>query len=247
MTFTITFCQQAGKDKLKNQDALFNGSSVFQYQLMKAESIELNVEKMMLGVADGVSNSPKSHYASRFMMEQLAQCQQLSSAWLRQAQQVLSQTFSSRYLGSTTTFVACEVNQNGKCKIINLGDSRAYKITAQGEWQQLSVDHTILNEMQEQGLADTQTAYSGLYNGLSDCLVADENETAFRVAVTETELVQGEAILLCSDGLSHYLHSDLLKKIWQQFSSNRERLTICRKMVKKHRYYDDFSAIICQF
>lgn len=247
MTFTITFCQQAGKDKLKNQDALFNGNSVFQYQLKKAETIELNTEKMMLGVADGVSNSPKSHYASRFMMEQLAQCQQLSSAWLRQTQQALSQTLSSRYLGSATTFVACEVNQNGKCKIINVGDSRAYKITTQGEWQQLSVDHTILNEMQQQGLADMQTAYSGLYNGLSDCLVADGNETAFRIAVAETELVHGEAILLCSDGLSHYLHSDLLKKIWQQFSSNRERLTICRKMVKKHRYYDDFSAIICQF
>lgn len=247
MTFTITFCQQAGKDKLKNQDALFNGNSVFQYQLKKAETIELNAEKMVLGVADGVSNSPKSHYASRFMMEQLAQCQQLSSAWLRQTQQALSQTLSSRYLGSATTFVACEVNQNSKCKIINVGDSRAYKITAQGEWQQLSVDHTILNEMQQQGLVDKQTAYSGLYNCLSDCLVADENETEFRIAVTETELVQGEAILLCSDGLSHYLHSDLLKKIWQQFSSNRERLTICRKMVKKHRYYDDFSAIICQF
>ncbi|EQA11612.1 phosphosphosphatase domain protein [Glaesserella parasuis D74] len=92
MTFTITFCQQAGKDKLKNQDALFNGNSVFQYQLKKAETIELNAEKIMLGVADGVSSSPKSYYASRFMMKQLAQCQQLSSAWLRQAQQALSQT-----------------------------------------------------------------------------------------------------------------------------------------------------------
>ncbi|MDO9797243.1 protein phosphatase 2C domain-containing protein [Glaesserella parasuis] len=247
MTFTITFCQQAGKDKLKNQDALFNGNSVFQYQLKKAETIELNAEKIMLGVADGVSSSPKSYYASRFMMEQLAQCQQLSSAWLRQAQQALSQTLSSRYLGSATTFVACELTQDGKCKIINVGDSRAYKITAEGEWQQLSVDHTILNEMQQQGLADKQTVYSGLYNGLSDCLVADENETAFRIAVAETELVQGEAILLCSDGLSHYLHSDLLNKIWQQFLCNQERLTICRKMVKKHRYYDDFSVIICQF
>ena len=247
MTFTITFCQQAGKGKLKNQDALFNGHSVFQYQLKKAETIELNMEKIMLGVADGVSSSLKSYYASRFMMKQLAQCQQLSSAWLRQTQQALSQTLSSRYLGSSTTFVACELTQDGKCKIINVGDSRAYKITAEGEWQQLSVDHTILNEMQQQGLADRNTTYSGMYNGLSDCLVADANETEFRIAVTETVLAQGEAILLCSDGLSHYLHSDLLKKIWQQFSSNRERLTICRKMVKKHRYYDDFSAIICQF
>ncbi|WP_303819004.1 PP2C family serine/threonine-protein phosphatase [Actinobacillus minor] len=247
MTFTITFCQQVGKGKLKNQDALFNSNSVFQYQLKKAETIELSAEKIILGVADGVSSSPKSHYASRFMMDQLAQCQHFSSAWLRQMQQALSETLANRYLGSATTFVACEVNQNGECKIINVGDSRAYKITVQGEWQQLSVDHTILNEMQEQGLADRKIAYSRMYNGLSDCLVVDANETEFRIAVTETVLAQGEAILLCSDGLSHYLSSDLLKKIWKQFSSNQERLTICRKMVKKHRYYDDFSAILCQF
>lgn len=33
----ITFCQQIGSNKRRNQDALFNGEAVFQYKLKTAE------------------------------------------------------------------------------------------------------------------------------------------------------------------------------------------------------------------
>ena len=33
----ITFCQQTGKNKKHNQDALFNGETVFQFKLKTAE------------------------------------------------------------------------------------------------------------------------------------------------------------------------------------------------------------------
>jgi hypothetical protein len=33
----ITFCQQIGKNKKHNQDALFNGEAVFQFKLKTAE------------------------------------------------------------------------------------------------------------------------------------------------------------------------------------------------------------------
>ena len=33
----ITFCQQIGKNKKHNQDALFNGETVFQFKLKTAE------------------------------------------------------------------------------------------------------------------------------------------------------------------------------------------------------------------
>ncbi len=35
----ITFCQQIGSNKRHNQDALFNGESVFQYKLKTAENV----------------------------------------------------------------------------------------------------------------------------------------------------------------------------------------------------------------
>ncbi|MFC0976776.1 hypothetical protein ACFGYE_07695 [Pasteurella multocida] len=37
----VTFCQQAGTLKKRNQDALFNSERVYQYVLKKSETIEI--------------------------------------------------------------------------------------------------------------------------------------------------------------------------------------------------------------
>lgn len=243
----ITFCQQAGIGRKVNQDALFNGRDIFQYKLKKAESFLAEELPLYIGIADGISSSPHSHRASRFLMEQLAMCNVFTTHWLRQTQQSLSENLSREYFGSASTFIGAKLDINGKLKLINVGDSRAYKITKQGEWQQLSYDHSMLSELREQGLVDEKTEYSGMYRSLTDCLVADMNYQDFRIFSTEVIFQEGDSLLLCSDGFSDYLSPKLLQQIWQRYTDSRERLTACRKMVKKHRLYDDFSAILCEF
>lgn len=49
MTFQLTFCQQAGNKHKKNQDALFNGKAVYQWQLKNAESYILDENKVISG------------------------------------------------------------------------------------------------------------------------------------------------------------------------------------------------------
>ncbi|MEE3608331.1 PP2C family protein-serine/threonine phosphatase [Avibacterium paragallinarum] len=247
MPFQLTFCQQAGNDKKHNQDALFNGVNVYQWKLKNAENVILYEDTVIFGIADGVSNSPKPQLASRFLMEQLSQCQLLSSAWLRDIQNKLSERYAQSYFGTSSTFVGCELYADGSGKIVNTGDSRAYKITINGEWQQLSFDHTILAEMQAQGLADEQTEYAAMYQGLSDCISANFDEADFRIHIATFQLAKGESILLCSDGLHNYITPIQIKQIWQKYPNSIERLQICRKMVKKHRTYDDFSVILCEF
>lgn len=246
MPFQLTFCQQAGNKHKKNQDALFNGKAVYQWQLKNAESDMLNHEKVIFGVADGVSHSPQSQLASRFLMEQLSKCQALNSTWLRATQLALCEKYAASYFGISSTFVGCELHANGKGKILNVGDSRAYKITANGEWQQLSEDHTVLNEMKMQGLAQYSVEYASIYRALSDCIIADIDAADFRIHSAECWLEKGESILLCSDGLHDYLTPQQLAMIWQHSPSNAERLQICRKMVKKHRLYDDLSVVVCE-
>ena len=53
----ITFCQQIGKNKKHNQDALFNGETVFQFKLKTAEKRVENRPHFIIGIADGISNS----------------------------------------------------------------------------------------------------------------------------------------------------------------------------------------------
>lgn len=244
MSFKLTFCQQVGNKQKKNQDALFNGKNVYQWQLKNAESDILKGEKVIFGVADGVSSHSKSHCISRFLMEQLAQCEALNTAWLRTAYTQLCEQFAQTHLGASSTFVACELSANGKGRIVNVGDSRAYKITANNQWQQLSCDHTVLSEMKQQGLVNEKTDYASIYNGLTDCLVADFAADDFRIHVTEFQLKKGECILLCSDGLNDVISQ--LEYLWPRAFNRKLALDICRKIVKKHRLYDDLSVVACE-
>lgn len=246
MPFQLTFCQQVGNYRQKNQDALFNGKAVYQWQYKNAESELLDKNKVIFGVADGVSHSLKSQLASLFLMEKLSECQALSSMWLRATQLALCEKYATSHFGISSTFVGCELDANGKGKILNVGDSRAYKITASGEWQQLSLDHTVLNEMKAQGLANERAEYASMYRALSDCITADFEAEDFRIHSAEFQLEKGDSILLCSDGFYDYLTPKQIEMIWRKYAINREQLQICRKLVKKHRLYDDFSAVICE-
>lgn len=75
----ITFCQQIGSNKRRNQDALFNGEAVFQYKLKTAEKRLENRPHFIVGVADGISNSNRSEKASKLAMQLLSQMESISS------------------------------------------------------------------------------------------------------------------------------------------------------------------------
>lgn len=246
MPFQITFCQQAGNKHKKNQDALFNGKAVYQWQLKNAESYILDRENVIFGVADGVSSHPRNHLAARYLMQLLSQCHYLDSGWLRVAHNDLCINLVKDYFGASCTFVACELQADGKARVVNVGDSRAYKISANNKWQQLSFDHTVLSEMKQQNLVKEEIEYASMYNGLTDCIVADFEADDFRIHVTECWLEKGESILLCSDGLHELLAPRVIQNIWEGWGCNIERLQICKKLIKKHRLYDDFSAVICE-
>ena len=57
----------------------------------------------------------------------------LSRQTINHVQATLSKELAEDYFGSSTTFVAAEIDQTtGQTKIISVGDSRAYLIDTQG-------------------------------------------------------------------------------------------------------------------
>lgn len=144
----ITFCQQIGSNKRHNQDALFNGETVFQYKLKMAEKRLETRPHFIVGVADGISNSNQPEKASKLAMQLLSQMESLNRQTIHELQSCLSAELAEDYFGSATTFVAAEIDQiTRKVKILSVGDSRAYLIDAQGKWQQITQDHSILSEL----------------------------------------------------------------------------------------------------
>ncbi|MDU7463071.1 MAG: protein phosphatase 2C domain-containing protein [Haemophilus haemolyticus] len=242
----ITFCQQIGSNKRHNQDALFNGEAVFQYKLKTAEKRLENRPHFIVGVADGISNSNRSEKASKLAMQLLSQMESLNRQTIHELQSCLSAELAEDYFGSATTFMAAEIDQiTRKAKILSIGDSRAYLIDAQGKWQQITQDHSILSELLTDFPDKKEEDFATIYGGVSSCLVADYSEFQDKIFYQEIEIKQGESLLLCSDGLTDGLLEERREKIWKQYDNDKSRLTVCRKLIAKQGFYDDLSVVIC--
>ncbi len=158
-------------------------------------------------------------------MALLSQCQSLDSQWLRQAHGDFCEKLAKDYFGASCTFVACELHHNGRGRMVNVGDSRAYKITANGEWQQLSFDHTILAEMKQKGLVKEGSNYASMYNGLTDCIVADFDADDFRIHIAEFQLEKARAF--CS--VLTVCTNNSPQKLFRRFRTDtKARLIVCK-------------------
>ena len=237
----ITFCQQIGKNKRHNQDALFNGETVFQFKLKTAEKRLENRPHFIIGIADGISNSNHAEKASKCVMSALQKIQTLSRNTIPYLQDKLSEQLADTYFGSATTFVAAEIDQvNQKAKIVSVGDSRAYIIDEAGKWRQITKDHSILSELLELSPHQKEEDFATIYGG-------DYSEFQDKIFYQEIEIKQCESLLLCSDGLTDGLSDEMREKIWQKYPDDKDRLTVCRKMIEKQSFSDDLSVIICAF
>ena len=244
----ITFCQQIGSNKRRNQDALFNGEAVVQYKLKTAEKRLENRPHFIVGVADGISNSNRSEKASKLAMQLLSKMESLSRQTIYDLQSSLSAELAEDYFGSATTFVAAEIDQiTRKANILSVGDSRAYLIDTQGKWQQITQDHSILSELLADFTDKKEEDFATIYGGVASWLVADYSEFQDKIFYQEIEIQQGESLLLCSDGLTDGLSEEIREKIWKQYDNDKSRLTVCRKLIAKQGFYDDLSVIICAF
>lgn len=241
----ISFCQQSGKNKRHNQDALFNGEDVFQYVFKKPEKrIELRPH-FIIGMADSVYNSTRPAKASKVVMEALKEIDSLSRETIIYLQDKLSESLADNYFGSATTFVGAEINQlEHKAKILSVGDSRAYLISKEGKWQQITEDHSVLSELLEQD--QTQDDYATIYGGVCSCLVADNSEFKDKIFFKEIEIKEEETLLLCIDSLTNEISLSKIENLWQKNGDSGLSLRLFQNVIKIKSFYDDLSIIICK-
>ncbi|MGX2949923.1 PP2C family protein-serine/threonine phosphatase [Ursidibacter sp. B-7004-1] len=242
----ISFCQLAGKNKRRNQDALFNGESVFQYVFKKPETRIETRAQFIIGVADGVHNSTAPAKASKVVMETLQNLKVLNKETVIYLQDKLSESLADNYFGSATTFVAAEINQlERKAKILSVGDSRAYLISQNGEWKQITEDHSILSDIIQLSKDKNPDNYASIYGGVSSYLVADNSEFKEKIFFQEITFQEGDTLLLCTDGLTDSIDSGNRKQIWDRYDNVLERLSSYQKLVKDLMFYDSVSVIMC--
>src|SRR5690606_14015630 len=100
--------------------------------------------------------------------------------------------------GMTTTLVALLVGGGGAF-VAHVGDSRAY-LLRDGKLKQLTEDHSMVNELIRTGAMSSSEAACSRYRNVITRAVG--LYPTVRTDTLHLELVKGDRLLLCSDGLT---------------------------------------------
>lgn len=128
---------------------------------------------------------------------------------IRKANKVVFETASlnEQYHNMGTTVVMAIVGPDGGW-IGHVGDSRIYRLR-QGVLEQLTEDHTVINELSKAGqLTPEEAARHPLRHAITRSVGTDKDVKA-DVAVIDWQ--PGDRLLLCSDGLSNMVEDKLLE------------------------------------
>jgi len=122
----------------------------------------------------------------------------------------------AQYAGMGTTLVVAYFYDN-RMAVAHLGDSRLYRLR-QGSFEQLTRDHSLLQEQLDSGMITPDEArYSQNKNLLTRALGVDPWVDA---EIHDYGMLPGDIVLLCSDGLNDMLEDDDIAQTLQAAAGN---------------------------
>ena len=111
--------------------------------------------------------------------------------------------------GMGTTLTALNISENN-VGLLHVGDSRCYRYRDK-KLEQLSIDHTVMQELIDQGrLSPDEVASHPQRSLLTQALMGDSGITPILI---NFQIKSGDKFLLCSDGLSNVLSNYEITKI----------------------------------
>ena len=137
------------------------------------------------------------------------------AAGLANAIQLANQAIQEAAAGNTgrfgmgSTIVAVRLNGN-IFSIANVGDSRIYLVRG-GGIQQLTSDHSLVMEQVRRGLLTIEEAESSKMQNV--IVRALGSEDSVEPDLEDHEFVAGDALLLCSDGMSRYVTEEKMLEV----------------------------------
>jgi protein phosphatase len=165
---------------------------------------------ILLVVADGVGGAPRGDEASSVAVETLLKtyyeaptdvstAQRLKDAFAKANAAVMAADEVPSYRHMCTTLVAAAVFPD-RAVFANVGDSRGYiSPSPVGAARQITVDHSQVQEMVQQGLITPEQAEVASNRNIITRVVGTDPNV--EVDLFDIPLTAGDAVLLCSDGL----------------------------------------------
>lgn len=208
-------------------------------------------------LADGVGGAQAGEVASKMAVESVAdEVQRFASGSQLVPDKALKkalikthfhiQTASSEipaHLGMATTIVICWLfPEKGIFWVAHVGDSRAY-LLRDGVLQQLTEDHTILNQIRLANMLPDDSSLWPARNILSQAL---GGKGLISPELRVHDLRTADRILLCSDGITDMIPEEESLEIIRQDESLQ---TICKQLVEAanlHGGKDNSTAVLIE-
>lgn len=146
--------------------------------------------------------------------------------------------------GSGTTICALLLYE-GIYLTVNVGDSRAYKITDDG-FMQLTRDQTLLQDRIDSGWIKKEEAKKVNYRHvITQCIGAAETVVP---VVTHGTYGKGDIFAVCSDGFYGMIDDQIRDLVVPEFNQKESDLLVtcsrCISMVKKRKERDNITAVL---
>ena len=142
------------------------------------------------------------------------------------SQQVYEQTHGEPGLEGMGATVVLALLRDGEALIAHMGDSRAYRLRS-GQLEQLTKDHSLVQLLIDSGDISPKEAATHPARGQVTRSVGMEGEPLPEVQATD--IIEGDRLLLCTDGLTGMLPESEVAGILMQRKGAR---ATCRTLVQ---------------
>jgi len=173
------------------------------------------LEPPMYAVADGMGGHRGGEVASQLALTTIAESFRKGAVPLADQVQaanraVFERAGADRNLAGMGTTLTAAVIDGGLAHLVHVGDSRAYLLRA-GALRQLTDDHTLVNRMVKAG--EITAAEAEVHPHRNVLVRALGTEPDVPLDEQDVGLLEGDRLLLCSDGLTGMLTEEQIQAI----------------------------------
>ena len=242
---------------MENKIEAFGQTDVGMMRTINQDSIFLSTEPIgklpnLFVVADGMGGHKAGDVASKAAIERFVKyaCQThmidptniLNAGILNVNEEIFDMANSNKdYNGMGTTFVAAVI-MDKHAYIANVGDSRLYIINRKIE--QVTKDHSLVEDMVRMGVIAPDAARNHLKKNVITKAIGVQGSNTAAPDIFEVELIPGDTLLLCSDGLTNMVTDEEIMNIVKENDSLELAVSKLIAQANENGGKDNISAVL---
>jgi serine/threonine protein phosphatase PrpC len=125
--------------------------------------------------------------------------------------------------------------------VVHVGDSRLYRMRG-GQLQQVTADHSLAQELKSRGILDTQGVAT--FPNRHVLTQALGGKDAIKPSASVLDVLPGDRLLLCSDGLSDIVSDDLVERMLASGETAETHARMLVELALQHGGKDNVTVVV---